>query len=319
MKLSVIVPMYNVAAYVDRCLQSLQAQTLKDLEVILVDDGCTDETPQIAARYAEADPEHFRLIHKANGGLSDARNAGLPLAQGQYVAFLDSDDWIEPDCYEKMVRALEEQGGDVCLADLEYWYPEDAQRCHVMKGLSSWPAASRNRQAFLSPLFAWNKVYDRRFFFAGQLRYPVGSWYEDIPVSTLIFARSRQIVYVPDCLFHYRQRSGSIMANTSDPRLGQIFDIMALLRQEFEDAGLAEAYHDELEYLHVEHLCLYGMFRFIRSDSWKTYYRRARDVMAVCYPGWKKNPYLRNLSARNRFFLKWYNPLTAGLFNRKIR
>ena len=94
MKVSVIVPMYNVQEYVAQCLDSLNAQTLKDMEVILVDDGCTDSTPEIAQTYVERNPERFVLLHKENGGLSDARNYGIPYAHGQYLSFLDSDDFV---------------------------------------------------------------------------------------------------------------------------------------------------------------------------------------------------------------------------------
>lgn len=317
MKVSVIVPMYNVKDYVAECLDSLAAQTLKDMEVLMVDDGCTDETPAIAAVYAAREPEKFRLLHKQNGGLSDARNYAVPYAAGEYISFLDSDDFVEPTLYEKLSACMD-AGNDVAVTDIEYWYQDPSKR-FVMKGLSDWPAATIQKKAMLSPMFAWNKMYRASWFQKEGYAYPVGTWYEDTPVTTRIFAHSRAIGYVPECLMHYRQREGSIMASFADPRIRQIFDIMAMVRDIFEQDGLAEQYHEELEYLHVEHLRLYGMFRFIRSPYWKELYEESERVMSTCYPRWKENPYLSNLNFKNRLFLRFYGSGTAWLFNRAVR
>ena len=105
MRLSVIVPMYNVEAYLPQCLESLAAQTLADMEVLLVDDGATDGTSKIAMDFAERH-ENFRYFRKENGGLSDARNYAIPYASGELIAFLDSDDWVEPTLYEKMCETI---------------------------------------------------------------------------------------------------------------------------------------------------------------------------------------------------------------------
>lgn len=317
MKVSVIVPMYNVGEYIHDCLKSLAAQTLSDMEVILVDDGCTDDTPQTAQQYADQYPHRFRLVHKKNGGLSDARNYGIPLAQGEYICFLDSDDFVEPTLYEKL-SGLMDEGCDVAVCDIEYWYQDPAKR-FVMKGLSDWKADSIQKQAMLSPMFAWNKMYRASWFKERNLRYPLNTWYEDIPVTTMIFAQSEKIGYLPECLIHYRQREGSIMSSASSPRVKEIFGIMELVRNNFEAHGLSAKFRDELEYLHVEHLRLYGMFRFIRSPYAKELYQRSTEVMNQYYPNWKNNRYISNLNMKNRIFLKTYGPATAWLFDRVIR
>jgi hypothetical protein len=207
---------------------------------------------------------------------------------------------------------------DVLLTDIEYRFL-DPSRCFVMKGFSDWLAENDRKRALLSPMFAWNKLYRRKWFAQEGLRYPKGLWYEDLPVTTLIFAQAEKIAYLPECLIHYRQREGSIMASTSDPRLSNIFDILAMVRRRFDERGLCETYHAELEYLHIEHLRLYGMFRFIRSDSAGEYYKRSEEVMRQYYPDWKKNPYLSNLNLKNRLFLMFYQPKTAWFFDPLIR
>lgn len=317
MKLSVIVPVYNVEKYLRQCLDSLKAQTLKDMEVIVVNDGSTDSSPVIAQEYCDA-CRNFILLNKKNGGLSDARNYGIDFAKGEYIAFLDSDDWVEPSLYEKMTALMDEHT-DVCVTDIEYWW-EDPSRRYVMKGLTGRSAPTVQKRALLSPMFAWNKVYKASLFAEENgYRYPLDTWYEDIPVTSMIFAKAGKIAYLPECLIHYRQREGSIMANTSDPRIEQIFSIMAVLRENFEKEGLYEEYRDELEYLHIEHLRLYGMFRFIRSDGRKKYYTMSEAAMTTCFPHWKKNRYISSLSLKNRVFLKCYNQATAWLFDSMIR
>lgn len=316
-KLSVIVPMYNVESYLRQCLDSLENQTLADFEVILVDDGCTDQTPQIAKEYTARRPDRFRMVHRANGGLSAARNTGIREVNSEYIAFLDSDDFIEPTLYEKMVQRMDE-GADVVVTDIEYWY-SDASKRFSMSGLTDWSADIVSEKAMLSPMFAWNKMYRTRFFKEEQLYYPEGTWYEDIPVTTRIFARTEKIAYLNECLIHYRQREGSIMSARNTERIKEIFGVMEMVRHSFEVDGTYERYFRELEYLHIEHLRLYGMFRFIRSPHWAECYRQSEAVMNTCFPNWKQNRYLSNLGFKNRLFLKYYNERTAWLFHLLIR
>ena len=113
-KVSIIVPVYNVEKYLPRCVASLRAQTLADIEIILVDDGSPDGCPQMCDRFA-AEDARIRVVHKANGGLSSARNAGIDAAAGQYLGFVDSDDAVSPDMYEKMVAAIEKDGTDFAM------------------------------------------------------------------------------------------------------------------------------------------------------------------------------------------------------------
>lgn len=319
MLLSVIVPIYNVEDYLEECLNSLVKQTLQDMEVILVNDGSKDHSEEIAETFVARYPEKFTLLKKENGGLSDARNFGVPYAKGQYLAFLDSDDFVEETYYEQMVQKMQEGSYDIVVSDIQCYYPQDSNRNYIMKGLCDWKFETVQKQALLSPLFAWNKLYVTKRFQEEGYQFPLNKWYEDIPVTTLYFAKSAKIGYVQDALVYYRQREGSIMHVEDNPKLADIFDIMALLRENFEQAGLSDQYQEELEYLHIEHLRLYGMFRFIRSNEKTKYYNMTQGVMLTCFPNWKKNPYIKNLSKKNRTFLKYYNKATAWLFDRYIR
>ena len=121
--ISVIIPIYNVEAYLDECVQSILSQTHKQLEIILVDDGSPDGCPAMCDAWAEKD-SRIRVIHKENGGLSDARNVGIDAATGDYIAFVDSDDWIVPEMYEKMLAALKKENADICACNILSCFPD---------------------------------------------------------------------------------------------------------------------------------------------------------------------------------------------------
>ena len=316
MKLSVIIPAYNISHYVGECLDSLVHQTYKDMEIIVVDDGCTDNTCSIVEEYVSKYPQ-VSLLHKKNGGLSDARNFGIPYAKGEYIAFLDSDDFVDVTLYEKMMHKIDE-GHDVVVCDITYFY-EDKSKNFIMQGLSPWDIKDIRKRAMVSPMFAWNKVYKASFFQEKGYRYPLGLWYEDIPVTLPIFASCESIGWVNEPLIYYRQREGSIMSETKTPRLKEIFTIMEMVRTTFKKEGWYDTYKDELEYLHVEHLRLYGMFRFIRSNLWEELYDLSETCMKENYPNWKKNAYLHFHNFKNRMFLKFYSKNTAFVFHKLIK
>lgn len=317
MKLSIIVPMYNVEQYIQQCLDSLVVQTLHDFEVLVVDDGSTDQGSVIVDKMIEKYPNIIKQLHKKNGGLSDARNYAIPFAKGQYIAFLDSDDYVEPTLYEKLVSKMD-TGYDVVVTNIEYFY-ENGNPSWIMKGLTDWKCESLSKRALLSPMFAWNKIYKAKYFTQDKVQYPLNTWYEDIPVTAPIFATTNNIGYLDETLIHYRQREGSIMSVTKGKRLKEIFEIMKLVRNTFEELQLDKEYHDELEYLHIEHLRLYGMFRFIRSPLFDELYDLSDSCMEDNYPNWKQNKYVKNLSLKNRIFLKIFNKKNKFVFDKFIK
>ena len=316
-EITVIVPVYNVERYLDQCLDSLQCQTYPNLQVLIVNDGSTDRSPQIAWQRVQQRPDRFCLLQKPNGGLSDARNFAIPYATGEWIGFLDSDDYADPDYYEKMAEQMA-KGMDVVVSDIEYFY-EDGRQPWRMQGLNPHAFSSVQRQAFLSPMFAWNKLYRASLFTEQGFRYPTGTWYEDIPVTMPIFALSSHIGYQKEALIHYRQRPGSIMSETASQRLKEIFPVMQQVRDQFHQMGIEQKYAQELEYLHIEHLRLYGMFRFLRSPLSRELYAMSQQVMREHYPHWHRNPYLRQRSWKNRVFLRTLNAATLPLYRRLIR
>lgn len=301
---SVIVPVYNVEKYLDECLSSLVNQTLSELEIIVVNDGTKDNSQSIIDHYVKQYPNKVVSLIKENGGLGDARNYGIPYAKGEYIGFVDSDDIVHLEMYEKMFNKAKLEDSDLVLCDLEYFYETSSEKM-VKEGLVQIENIYVNKTVFLSPLFAWNKLYRRSLFIESGLKYPVGLWYEDIPVTVPFFTLAKKISYVHETLIYYRQRSTSIMGSVDNPKVKDIFDIMHLCLNYFKDHNLLETYHDEIEFLFLEHLMLNGGFRFLLSHKYKDYLAFSIDTLDLNFPHWRNNKYLFTLPRRYQIYIKY--------------
>lgn len=305
--LSVIVPVYNVEEYLPRCLDSLVKQSLKDLQFILVNDGSTDSSLSILESYVQKYPQLFEVYSKPNGGLSDARNYGLQFVKGEYLGFIDSDDFIEPTMFETMLYQAKTEDSDIVVCDVSVEF-EDHTNAYRMTGLVN-KSDDVQKNAILSPLFAWNKIYKKIFFMNSNLRYPLGLWYEDIPVTIPLFCQTKKISYVSEAFVHYWQRSSSIMGNKQSTKLNDIFDVLELSYSHLE-ADQLSYFKEELESVTIEQLLLYGAFRFFKSDRSKELMDHAFEFMAKYFPNWKHNRYISKLPIHYRLYLSALNRYT---------
>lgn len=219
--LSIIVPIYNVEAYLRRCLDSIVSQTIIDKEVILVDDGSLDESGKIADEYA-AQYSYIEVIHQKNAGLSAARNIGIDRAQGKYIAFIDSDDYIEINMYQELLDFMREKNADMVKGGV--WYEDE-------KGIKETPYPENTvrvwntKEALIElnsyryfNMSAWGGIFARSLFEddgrgRGQLRFPVGKLCEDYYLMHQIIARADKVAYTSKPYYHYIQRSNSISRN----------------------------------------------------------------------------------------------------------
>ena len=202
--ISVIVPIYNVKAYLDRCVESLLGQSYKDLEIFLVDDGSTDGCGKVCDRYAAQDPR-ITVIHKKNGGLSDARNAALDAAQGEYYAFVDGDDWIEPQMYETLLAAMMEQDADLAVCRYRKIYENrrvdlSTPMAAVFEGQELLAKYLEEDEAWLIQTAVWNKLWKRSL--SDGLRFPK-SLYEDMYFTIRLLAKSKRSVYLDWAMYNY--------------------------------------------------------------------------------------------------------------------
>ncbi len=220
--ISVVVPVYNVEKYLQRCLESVLAQTYKDIEIILVDDGSTDNSGQICDQYANKD-NRIIVIHKPNGGLSDARNAGIEILHGKYVTFIDSDDWIEPSFVEYLHSLITNSNADMSVCDFNYIDAENKLYNSPSKDGREYVWSRKEAVEMLlvgkkMETSAWGKMYASRYFTIDGFRYPVGRLFEDIPVTYGILLKAKVIVYGNKALYNYFYRPQSISNMKFSPR-----------------------------------------------------------------------------------------------------
>ena len=206
--ISVIVPIYNVERYLEKCILSIQCQTHRDLEIILSDDGSTDHSGAICDHFAALD-SRIRVIHKINGGLSDARNAGIEVASGSYYMFVDSDDFIVPDTIEKLYLAATEHDCEIAVCNIVRTFDDGTTEpfYHPVDKLTVW--AGQQRFETLKQPSACNKLF-RAELFKG-VRFPKGKFYEDTFVYHVLAYKARQIVLTGHDGYFYLSRRDSIL------------------------------------------------------------------------------------------------------------
>jgi glycosyltransferase involved in cell wall biosynthesis len=208
---SIIVPVYKVEKYIRQCIESIIGQTYTNLEILLVDDGSPDSCGDICDEYAEKDVR-IKVIHKKNGGLSDARNAALDVCKGDYLMFVDSDDWVESDYCEKALKAAVENHVSCVVFGVNNIVDETVAFYSKTDNVQLLDSEAVIRMAFMDTFpfeYAWNKIYSRDLF--DDLKFPQGYLYEDLAVTYLAFHKAQKILAIPDCTYNYRRsRSGSI-------------------------------------------------------------------------------------------------------------
>lgn len=210
--ISVIVPIYNVEKYLARCVDSIVNQTYKNLEIILVDDGSPDSCPQMCDDYAKKD-SRIKVVHKKNGGLSDARNAGMAVAKGEYISFIDSDDYVSDDFFECLLDVMNKENSDIAECSVVKFY-EDNRFDEFSDDLS---VKTYDTQDAMSALIAenpfhqhvWNKLYKTEL--VKDIPYAVGKLNEDEFWTYQVFGRANKVSKLNKTMYYYFQRNSSIM------------------------------------------------------------------------------------------------------------
>ena len=220
MKLSVIIPVYRVEATLDRCVESVVGQTFTDMEVILVDDGSPDGCPAMCDAWARRDAR-IRVIHKHNGGLSDARNAALDVASGEYVTFADSDDFLDQSTYAAvMAKAI---GNDITEFPLFRFYGSAWQKeIRFSDTTYESPADYWLRGHAYEHSYAWNKIYRRQLF--DGVRFPVGKVFEDVFTLPLLLHRARSVATVADGCYYYCHNPQGITSTAQGAQLAMLLE-----------------------------------------------------------------------------------------------
>ena len=241
-KVTIIIPIYNVEKYLREAIESAINQTYKNLEIILVDDGSTDNSGRICDEYISVD-ERIKVIHKKNGGLSDARNAGLDNCTGEYIMFLDSDDFLEPDAVENMHKEIVEKDADYVIGNYINATEEGEKWEKPVFDLEKYKPFKLSIHDYMNSFFIMNssvcnKIFKKEFIDELNLRFVVGLPAEDAIFTTYCFIKSEKVYYIPNLVFNYRQRKGgSISSSCSREYFRGINKAYRIIYENFKDNG----------------------------------------------------------------------------------
>ena len=249
--ISIVIPVYNTQEYIGKCFDSLLNQTYSDFEMILVNDGSTDNSEQVCLSYVEKDTR-IKLINKENGGLADTRNTGMASATGKYISFIDGDDYLEPDYLEKCISKLEETDADMVIFDVNQLHvstgytevltnPYDENNTYTLK---------ENPEMITKILnAAWNKVYKLSLFKDNNIEYPKGFQYEDLGTTYRLLAKANKIAFVNKPLYNYLVDRPENLTSKFDKRTYNVMDMMDININFYKQLGIYDEMKEELKYL----------------------------------------------------------------------
>ena len=302
-KLSIVIPIYQVEAYLPACLDSVLLPGREDYEIICVDDGSPDRSGAIAEEYAARFTTLIRVIHQENGGLGAARNTGLAAARGEFLLFLDSDDALSPGALEEML-ALDLSGVDVCVFD----FLKVDEQGRVLAAVSGSRQKGRFTlaqapQLLLDPPNAWNKLWRRSLFRDSGIRYPARLWYEDLATSPGLYLQAGTILAVDRPWIRYLLRGGSITNSKNLQRNREIIPAVDSALGFFRKAGRWDEFAPALEAMSVYHQLLTATVRVNAIDPKSPLQRELQEDLEKKFPHWQDNPYLPGFPARHRLLL----------------
>lgn len=245
--ISIIIPIYNVELYIEQCLDSVNKQNYQDYEVILVNDGSTDRSVEKVEQFIKDKTDKFKLFHKENGGLSDARNFGLLKASGDFVLFLDSDDYISPETLFIANNAAQTSQSDIiCFAITEV--TEEGEKIRSIPANAKVPIGTfqlSDRADLISSSLpnAWNKLIRKSLFTENNVLFPKGLWYEDLATNPQLFYFANQVTFISDELYYYRQREGAI-TKTFSLKVMDIYQVLENIKSFFSKHVYSNAQSD---------------------------------------------------------------------------
>ena len=309
-KVSVIVPVYNVEKYLERCLNSLVNQTLDDIEIIIVNDGTKDNSEKIIKEFLDKYPQKIIYLKKENGGLSDARNYGIPYAKGEYIAFLDSDDYIEKEMYKEMYELAKKENSDMVECDFIWEYPDKIKEDigQIYNGKKEMLEKVR--------VVAWNKLIKRSILEKTKIQFPKGLRYEDVEFTYKLIPYLDKVAFLKKPYIHYTQRDNSII-NVQNERTKEIFIVLDNVLDYYKANNFYDEYKEEIEYVYARFLLCSSLLRMVKIKD-KNIRKKLLETtwknLNTKFPNWKNNEILnKNKTLKNRY-MKSINKFTYKIY-----
>lgn len=295
---SIIVPVYNVEKYLEKCLECLVHQTLSNMEIIVVNDSSPDNSQEIIDKYATKYPQIKSYI-KPNGGIADVRNFGLTKVTGEYFGFLDSDDFTTLDMFEKLYSKAKETDADVVVSNFK-WVNEQGER--IEKEGPYEPGKDMMVRLFAT---LWNKIYKTAFVKSLRLEFPTGNRYEDACFLYCLTPHIQKLAFVDEAFVSYVQHGASI-THTNNVQVKNMITVFKIIVDYFKSNNIYDEYYNELEYLHIKFFLGNSFLRSARikdKDDRKNTILLGWNLLNDEFPHWYKNHYLDDLGGmKNKYF-----------------
>lgn len=314
-KLSIIVPVYGVEKYIDKCLNSLVKQSLKEIEIIVVNDGTKDNSQKIIDKYVKKYPDKIKSYIKENGGQGSARNYGLKKATGEYIGYVDSDDFVEKDMYKKLYNKAKENNYDIVVCG-NYNVSEDYQNKNIDAFINNYNTDLEN--IFFGKMAVWNKIYKRDILIKNKLEFKEKVWYEDLAFTLKAIMNSNTFAFIDEPLYDYLIREGSTMNNSNVQRNLEILDAFNDILSYIQH-NKKEEYFSKIEFLAIDHIYISAIVRVLKAEADDKVKRetinKLLDYMNKKFPNYKNNKYINTLSKNRKIIYKLINIKMYGLIN----
>jgi len=265
MKLSVIVPVYNTGKYLPKCLDSILNQSLKDIEIIVVNDESPDNSVEIIEKYRKKYKDKIVFIDKKNGGQGSARNVGIKKARGEYIGFVDSDDFIEPTMYEEMYNTAIKNNSDIVICNLSDYYEKSNNKKDVFLNLNNNP--SINEAIIKSVPSVVNKIYRKELLQESNIVFDETIWYEDLPYSMQIIVNAKKISFVEKPFYNYFHRNISTMHNKNIEKNLDILKAYDILINYLKKEKKYDNYKEEFDFILLKEIYLSTINRVLRTNN----------------------------------------------------
>ena len=286
-KLSIIIPFHNnVKKYLPMCVNSILNQSFKDYEIILIDDGSTDGSLDIAKEYAKK-YQNITLYSQKNKGAGGARNLGIKKAKGKYISFIDADDYITENMYQRLIPVIEKDNLDIVICD--YIKVEDNKhyKYQTIKNITD----DQYKNILMGTISPVNKIIRKEFLIKNNLLFPENVMYEDI-FTILWLLSTKKIKYLNEYLYYYNQRHNSQQHQIKlSPKMEDIFSLCECLYKNIKKLNILDNYHPEIEYLFIRNLYIQPAARFIKFNNTDLLVKKSQEKLNSYFPLWRKNKY----------------------------
>ena len=288
---SIIVPVYNVEEYLEKCLDSLVNQKYNNYEIIIVNDGSSDNSEKIIEKYKNKYKKLIKSYNKKNGGLSSARNYGIKKSTKEYLLFVDSDDYIELNTLEVLNKELLKNNSDIIVFNYNAIY----KNYNVVINTFNNNIKDISKKYLIGNPSACNKLVKKELLIKNKIEFPEGLYYEDLATTPKFIKYTKNISFINEALYNYLVRDNSITNKSNyNKKMDDIFKVCKSIKEE-----LNNKYFEEVEYIYIEHLLRNASLRFI---SYKKYekVKEIRNIIKKDFPKWNKNKYYKNYYSKKQ-------------------